>query len=325
VITIARRVRGGLSILGCALLLGAATGTASAQDITPAQRDQFAHAQTLYDAKDYAAALPLFEDLLKQTQSPNARLYVARALRDLGRLPQAFDQMTLTVREAGARAQTEPKYESTRDAAAGELAQLQDRVAHVVVALADPPPGTSAYLDDELLTEQRLAGPITVVPGVHRVEVRSPGLDPVRREVNLRGGETKTEAIALRKQPDAEVKPPPTTTTSGGEVRIVGIVTAGLGVASLATFGATFALASERFATLEDECGSARCREARYADVIDEGKTFELISNVTVIVGAVLVAGSIPMIILGGPSESAPAAAVVPVPGGVAFALRGVL
>jgi tetratricopeptide (TPR) repeat protein len=295
-----------------------------AQDITLAQAGQFAKAQALYDARDFAAALPLFEELLAQTKSPNARLYVARTLRDLGRLPEAFDAMSLTVREAGARAESERKYEQTRDSAAAELALLQEKVAHIVIAIADPPAEAKTLLDGVPVSSEALRNPITVTPGSHRIEVSGGGVEPVVRELELKGGQTKTEAIALKKLDEPDEKPPPITQSrGGGELRIVGIAAAGVGVAGLATFVATALLASDRFATLEDECGSARCTEAKYADVVDEGKTFELVSTVTLVVGAVFAAGSVPLIIFGGPSETSATAGLAPVPGGGVVSLRG--
>jgi hypothetical protein len=296
------------------------------------QASAFAEAQQLFDAKDYAGALPKFQALFEETKSPNARLYVARSLRELGRIAEAYDEMAATVKDASARAETEKKYEQTRDAAAAELAVLQNRVGHLTIAVADAPPGTRVILNGNEIAEGRLTSPITVVPGSQNVEITGEGIETVRKSIDVNGGETKTLPVAVRAtdgkgggpaEPDPKPKGEPETT--GGEVRIVGIVAASLGVGAFGAFAATAVLSDQRFSTLEEECGGARCTDPKYADVVDEGKTFELVANVTVVVGAVLVAAGVPMIIWGGPSEVEPSAAamVTPVPGGGAFSVYG--
>src|SRR5689334_2876510 len=85
-------------------------------------REQFAAAQKLFEAKDFTGALPKFKELVDATGSPNARLYVARCLRELGRTAEAYDEMATTVRDATQRAEAETKYAPTRDAAAAEMA-----------------------------------------------------------------------------------------------------------------------------------------------------------------------------------------------------------
>jgi hypothetical protein len=295
------------------------------------QAGAFAEAQQLFDAKDYAGALPKFQALARETKSPNARLYVARSLRELGRIAEAYDEMAATVKDASARAETEPKYEKTRDAAAAELALLQGRVGRLTVAVADAPAGTRVLLNGTEVSAERLATPITVVPGTQRVEISGEGIETIRKEIDVNGGETKTLPIAVRAaekkgaDPDKPLPPPVAGETTGGEVRIVGIVAACLGAGAFGAFAATAVLSDQRFSTLEEECGGNRCTDPKYADVVDEGKTFELVANITVIAGSVLAAASIPMIIWGGPTEAEPKAEAVlaPLPGGAGVSLRG--
>src|SRR5690349_5450200 len=64
---------------------------------------KFEAAQTKYDKKDFAGALPLFQDALAATGSPNARLYVARCLRETGQLAQAHAEFKETQRDAAER------------------------------------------------------------------------------------------------------------------------------------------------------------------------------------------------------------------------------
>ena len=74
--------------------------TAQAQPVVDAA-SRFAQAQSLYDAGNFTGALPIFEELTRETSSPNARFYVARCLRELGRTVEAYDAMVATVRDGG--------------------------------------------------------------------------------------------------------------------------------------------------------------------------------------------------------------------------------
>lgn len=307
--------------------MGLAT-TVLAQEISSEQKQRFTEAQRLYDEKKYEEALPKFQELLTQTSSPNARLYVARCLRDLGRLTEAYDEMAATVREAKQKAETEKKYEPTRDASASELALLSDRVGHIVIAIPGAHAEVIVTVNGARMTSERLDTPITVLPGTVHIEVTGPGIAALARDVEVKGGETKTAAIALaapRATPDPATNPP-VTETKGGGLRIGGIVLGSVGVASFGVFGALFALAGARFATLEEECGATRCTDPKYGDIVDEGKSFELGAFVMLGMGSALVAAAVPMIILGGPRPAeALAATVQPVDGGALLLLGGTL
>ena len=89
-----RSLRRGLLV--ATLATGFTFGAATAHvDVAWAGDDSaatYAAAKKLFDAQSYAKALPLFQDAYAQSKSPNARVYVARCLRELGRLPEAYDE-----------------------------------------------------------------------------------------------------------------------------------------------------------------------------------------------------------------------------------------
>ncbi len=310
-----------------AWLLGACVGFALPLPSVVAQpaaapekdlRDAFMAAQKLFDDKSYQPALEKFRELVASTGSPNARLYVARCLNALDRVPEAYDEMKAAVREAGERAATEPKYEATRDAAAAELALLEPKVAHVVIAVAGDAKEVTVKLNGTAVDASKLGTPITVSPGRQSIVVERSGAPAEQKELTIDGGQTQTFAIsATASGKVVDPKPELAPKETGGELRIVGIVVGGLGVASLATFTATAVLSDQKFASIEEECGGARCSDPSYADEIDAGKQLELIANITLVAGAVLAAGSVPLIIFGGPSEATTTtASLSPRPGG---------
>ena len=304
-------MRARLQVLVLAAALGATVvpGAAAAADNKKSIPQQFSTAQDLHDKGRCDEALPMFRELFSATESPNARLYVARCLRNLGRLPEAYDEMSATLREATTRADSEAKYAGTRDAAATELALLERRIGKLIIAVANPPPGVEVSLDDTALPASRVGTPVAVRPGLRTVIVTAPGRDPVQREVNLSAGETKTVAVALKNEDEQGGLPPPPPAPdepqrSGGGARIAGYVVAGLGVAGLGMFGVTGMMANSRFKTLEDECGGVRCTDPRYADTIDQGKTLDLLANIGLIAGASALTIGTAMIIFGGPSDA---------------------
>jgi hypothetical protein len=265
----------------------------------------------LFDAKDFEGALAKFRQALDASGSPNARLYVGRCLIALSRPVEAYEEMAKTARDAAARAESEPKYAQTRDAAAAELVLLEPKIGKLVIALADAPADAAVTLDGAPVEASRIGAPIAVTPGNRVVEVTTPSGTKERREIMIGGGETKTIAVSFPKTQSGPTPPPiKPDEPRGGAVRTLGFVTVGLGVAGMVVFGVTGAMSNNKFKTLEDECGSQRCTDPKYADVVDSGKTLELVANIGLIGGIVGLVGGGAMILFGGPSEPAPGASV---------------
>jgi hypothetical protein len=321
-------------LLAFALLVAPVSALAadapSQAELEQATKD-FKEAQKKYDSKDYAGALELARAALEVTGSPNARLYVARSLRELGKNAEAYDEMSITLRETTERAQSEPKYVPTRDAAAAELALLGRKVGRVIIAVADPPPGTRVEMNDAAIDDARLGQPIAVEPGSLRVRATAKGQEPIERNIEIAAGEVRTLALAFgaaasdEDEPEPEPAPAPdrpAPAASGGGVRTLGFVVAGVGVAGMAAFAIAGSMAKSEFDTIEEECGGDRCTDPKYADDVDRGKRLETIANVGLVVGAIgLIAGGT-MIVLGGPKQKEGAGLMVS-PGGLGVGYRG--
>lgn len=282
--------------LACALLAGsvAPSALAAGPPRMAAVEATFAKAQRLFEAGKYKEALALFRETLDASKSPNARLYIARCLELLGQIAEAYDEMSETLRTATERAESEPKYARTRDAAASELALLAARVGRVAVAVTDAPDAMDVTVNGAPVSSDRLGAPLTVMPGRVVIVARVPESGArATRELSIKGGETKIVVLSLSTDPAGGV----------GGVRIAGIAVTGVGLAGLATFGVFQLMAESRLDTVKGGCGGVRCVDPKYADVIDEGKTMERVSAVGLAIGAVgLLAGGA-MIVLGGPSK----------------------
>ena len=242
-------------------------------------------------------ALPILKDLHAETQSPNARLYIARCHEKEGDLVAAYEHMRGTVTDASALAEDQPKYAKTRDAAASELSVLELRIGKLVVATADPPPGTEVRVGDRVIPLGKAA---VMVPGEITITVSAPGHADVERTATVVGGETTTVAINLSADGD-------TGDDSGGgidAVRGAGIAVAGLGAVGVVVFAVIGSQAKSEYDELFDKCGGVTCPDAD-AERIADGRTLTTAANISLGIGAALLAAGTIMIIVGGPSDDA--------------------
>ncbi len=273
----------------------------------------FKEALTLFEQERCDQALPKFEAVVAETGSPNARIYVARCLKNEGRLDEAYEQMRQTVSDATQRAETEDKYVPTRDSAAAELALLEPKVGKLVVAVVEPPEGTVVYIGTRELSGEQLGVPVAVMPGTLDVRAEAPGRTSVVREVEVAAGKTRTITLTMdeAEDPDISNQIPDEPTGSGGSmgpIRITGFVVTGLGVAGLAVGAGLAAKAQSDFDALDEECQSMTCPEGEQGRV-DDGRMLTTVANASLIVGGILAAGGAAMIIFGGEGDDGDASA----------------
>jgi len=277
---------------------------------------EFTEGRRLFKAGDYAKALPLFAQAFERSKSPNARLYLARTLRELGRLPEAYEEMRAALNDSRFKAETQPRYVETRDAAAAEIALLEPKVGKLVVALSGDPAQVRVTIDGAPLAPEKIGTVLVLSPGTKTIEATSAGGTALRRTVELAGGATQTVTLSLEggAKPATTGSAKPTSKTeveteaeaegSAEPVRIAGYVVGGVGLASLVVFAVSAAQANSSYQTLDEECGGRRCTDLAYADEVDSGQTMQTLSHVTLAVGlAATVAGGL-MVILGGADDA---------------------
>ncbi len=290
----------------------------------------YARAVELVQQKKCDEALPLLRQAHEATHSPNARLLIARCLNEQGALVEAHEQMRLTVEEATARARDDDKYAPTRDAAAAELALLDAKVGKLIVAIADAPDEAEVRVDDVVLSPERLGKPQAVLPGTARVVAEAPGMQRVARDVDIAAGETRTLAIAFEPEPQDAPEPEPVASDDGpglGAIRVAGIVVAGVGLVGVGVFAGLASKAQADYDELDAQCQGQPCPDSE-KERVDDGRALTLAANVSLCVGAALVAGGVLMIVFGGPGNSDGddhAVAAVPLlsPGAAGLMLEG--
>ncbi|MEZ4223580.1 MAG: hypothetical protein R3B13_21710 [Polyangiaceae bacterium] len=310
----------GIAPLLAGVLLVAANAH-GAPSMSPAEaRKEFTRAQSLYSKNKCSEALPKLTRLVEATGSPNAQLYVARCLRQLKQLPEAYEAYSEALRSADKQSTKDERYADTRSAAAAERAALESKVARIVIAAADAAPGLVVQVNGVKVDEDRLGDTLAIKPGKVTVTAEAPGREPFERSQEVAAGENTTFAIVLpaRSQTDTPTQapsndpqpeqPPPATksggsvSTSGSSTRTLGYVALGVGAAGLATFGVAGLMANSRYSSLEDECGGGPCPASKQGD-IDDGKRLDLIANIGLGVGAVGVVAGTVLVLMGGKSS----------------------
>lgn len=286
---------------------------------TPSAQDLYTSAQKLFDQGNFAEALIGFRHAYNASASPNARIMIGTCLVALGRTVEAYDEMSATLREATKRAETEPKYVRTRDAAAKHVALLESKVGKLVVELVNPA-GVDVTVNGTRLPPDKRGAPVAVEPGTVVVTATHTDGRVERREQTVQAGESAQMTVVFPEAPPKKVEAPGPVRVEvpkpaggdearrGGTVRTAGIALAGVGVAGLVVFGVTGLMARSRFTTLEEECHAARCTDLKYADVVDSGMALSTAANVGLALGAAGLLGGGLMIWLGGPSAGRGAA-----------------
>jgi hypothetical protein len=314
-----------ISVVLC-LLLVSLTIPAWAQraPVSEARRaelhQQYKEGVALYEASRYADALPKLQEVADELDSPNALLDVGRCLHKMGRHVEAYDTMVRCVALATERAKTEPRYTPTIQAAKDELPELEKHVGRVRVSILSAVP-EGAVLDVGGRAV-RIDAVVAVEPGMVRIELRAPGHQTARRQIAAVAGQRLDVALDLVPAPapaptpapaaaaptplSVPVTPPP---SRGGVVRILGFAVLGVGVVGWAALIAGGVVSDAKFEDLEQRCADSGCTPLDDTDreLIDSGRTFEIVANAGIAVGiAGTVAGTL-MIVFGGPSDvSAP-------------------
>lgn len=284
------------------------------------ERVRFKAAQQLYDKSDFSGALTLFQQVVDLNGSPNARLYVARCQRELGKLAEAYESLTMTMRDADALAAKEERYAATRDAAAAERAAIASKIALITVAMVNQPPGLELKIGGRTMDPDRLSRPIAVEPGTVVIEASAPNIEPFRKELTMAAGSSEAVPIAFNASPSTSAQP--ATPKTGGTLRLAGFGVLGLGVVGWATFAIAGATANSKYNKLYDECGGRNCTTSAQADEISTGRTLDTVANIGLGVGIAGTLGGAAMVIFGGPKEVPVSAGALPGGGWVTFQSR---
>jgi hypothetical protein len=335
-----RNVARVLLAAACFLLCSVAwAGGAAVDAATPAEQ---AKAQELYaqgvqhfKAGRHDEAAKAFRNSFELVASPNSQIMHARALREAGRLAEAYEQFALTQKEASELAVRLPKYGTTAESAEAELLELRKRVAVLSVEVVGEMEGIVVSIGSRRIARERWRE-IAVEPGrvdvtarlpdgrrasqsvdAHPGEVTSVRLDASAQTASqARQGDAPVSDHASDRQFDAGAKP-------SSSLRPWAYLAGGLGVAGIATFAVFGSMSRSTFAELEAGCPNDVCPPQRQAE-IDQGKREQMIANLGLAVGVVGLGAGVTLILIdGGEREASSGPRLRAVAGPGSISLRG--
>jgi hypothetical protein len=211
---------------------------------------------SLFDQKDYAAALQRFDKADSLMAVPTVDLFAARCLVQLGRLVEASARYLDVINTP--LADDAPKtFKTAQSDAQQERAALLPRLAALAVTIEGGAEGATVLLDGKELDAASLSDARPVDPGTHRVEGKRAGTT-LTEEVTLAEGETK--AISFKLPKPRLPPPPPPSPPETSWMRTAGLIGLGAGGAGLAVWGVTGGIALAQRGTLEENgCSDGRC------------------------------------------------------------------
>src|SRR5580698_5727275 len=138
-------------------------------DATADQKKQatehFTVGKQALEARNWEKATMELRASLEVVDSPNARLVLARALRDSGNLGDAWAEYGLVIENATKLAASEARYAQTADAATSERADIETKLAFVTVTVANAPPDATLKVGGRPVPAPGWVAPVVVPAG----------------------------------------------------------------------------------------------------------------------------------------------------------------
>lgn len=316
--------------LACALALSAVPTRADepTEAEIAAARAIFNEAKDLEKAGQWADAQARFKKVAEVRMTPQVRFHLALCDENLGHLVSAINGFELAAEEAK---QAGALATDVAENAPGRAEALRKRVPHVRIEVKGKLGSGKVLLDGAPVAAALLGTDIPVDPGTRTVELERGGKTAFKKELSL--AEEAKETVEI----DAGEGEAPVPSASASAVPIAppaglsfppplpAIVAGGVGVLSLGGAGVFFALRestiSEVRATCDDPKRDKGC-DKRKRSVADDGKTYTLLTNVLLGVGAAgVAAGAVLWLVL--PGNAPPDQQGGPGAAGAANAKRG--
>ncbi|HVJ15621.1 MAG TPA: hypothetical protein VM686_09270 [Polyangiaceae bacterium] len=302
-----------LGLLCSSMAAGQEPATTEDKEAVKRARDQFTQALSLQTAGDWAGALTLLKEVATIKPTPQVRFNIALCEEKLGRLVAALGDYELAAVDA-------------RESDAGQVAQevdarlesLKARIPKIVVQRGAGAENATIMLDGVAIGDSLVGAPIPADPGPHVVDASATGFKSFKQALRLQETQTETVTVVLEPIPEGEkvaLGGPSAQSSSSATLRTVGIVTTGVGAASLIASGVFFYLRGQTINDLDSACPDRNTCPESERSTFDKGKTYNTVGNVTLAIGAVAVAAGIPMIVLGS-SSSETAVRLVPAAAG---------
>ena len=315
------RNRAVLPLLAMALMCLSGGAFGQSEEELSRARQLYGQGLTQEAAGDWAGALNAFQQVSRIKMTPQVRYHIARCKENLGRLNEALGGYRLAEYEAERAEKKKPEL-------IGEIKKaresLKARIPKLVIERGDGAAAIKIELDGVALGPAKVGREVSVDPGPHSVVgVTSAGK---RFEQTIEVAEGETERITLHVPEEMRGGAGDENSAAGGGAMTSDLsadsanraasssafpwVVTGLGVASLAASGVFFALRSQAEKELDEGCLGNVCPDT-LESTEQRGKTYALLSGVTLGVGIVGVGvGTVLLVTRGKKDSSADGASV---------------
>lgn len=281
-------------------------------------RTRFLKGKMLFAQKKYPEALEEFRASFEIVVSPNTELYIARTLREMGKIVEAYVEFGRTEVAANELSVQDPRYKKAGEAATAERNELGKKLGFVTITVKNATADSKLMIAGEELKRAGWDTPAPVAAGTTEIVLETPGRELVKKTVTLAAGDKTTleidanEGKALGETPPPpppkdETPPPETSSTN---LRTWAIVAGAVGVAGLATFAIAGLKSNSIYNDLHDACGDKPCPPSR-ADDVSAGKRWQTIANVGLVLGVIGLATGVTLWVVGKPKSSTSASASV--------------
>jgi stress response protein YsnF len=311
--------------------------SATAEQVRLAQ-DAFGEGDELFDTQEYEKAIERYRASYAIVASPNTALMIARSLRELGRLDEAHAQYETTVAEAERAAENNSAYEPTAKSARDELHALRSRVGLLTIHLGDVPATADVTVGGKAVDTLLLDSPVVVQPGKVVVEARTAAGERARVEANVAAGREAEVTLKLGEvtpeepgvaKPEAKPTPSPpapepvseSPPAGSSSLKTYAYVAGGVGVIGVAGFAVFGLMNNSAYSDLESDCPDGHCSPDRSED-IDAGRRYQMLANISAIVGAVGLGAGVTLYYFGHQQENAMQARLGLGPGSVQISGR---
>jgi hypothetical protein len=319
-----------------ALASGVSPADASAAQKSDATQ-HFAAGKRALESTDYPTAVAELRASIDIVDSPNTRLELARALRNSDQLADAWAEYGEAIDLAMRLVSKEARYAKTADVATSERKDVEAKLAFVVVDVTHAPPGAVLKVGGRIVPSVEWSGSQVVTPGEVDVGLTdSAGGDLAHLAVSAVAGQTipvpldgappagvrpgsAPPEVSEEDRPGADERSAPALATAPlphgkNALRPLAYVSAGIGVAGMATFAVFGLLSNSTYADLKASCPRA-CPADKRGEV-DSGILQQTLANVGLGVGIAGLAVGTTMFLLSMPSQSpATGTALVVAPG----------
>jgi serine/threonine-protein kinase len=295
-----------LAAVAVTLAVGLSSAAARAQSVSDQATAEalFKQARDLMTAGHFGEACPKLAESERLDPSAGTMLNLATCYEKNGQLASAW----VTFKGAATGAQNANEKDRAKLARA-KVAELEPKLATLSIAV-DPAadvPGLVVKRDGEPVGRAGWGTAVPVDPGAHTVEASAPGRRPWQSQAVVEGPAAKASIVvpplAVDTSPPVPAPPAPGTpppvpppaappSTPGSTQRVLGVVTASVGLAGIAVGSIFGVLAKGHQNDAGPHCSGTECDVTGISDLGD-ARTAATVSTIGFIAGGALLAGGV--------------------------------